>query len=164
MLFEKVATWYDSGVAYWACNQDEYGDPGALDMTAVYPTLQNTGDLVFFVQVNSSGTSGSDTYQFQLRGSATTDGTDLNGTVVNLVTSPTFTQSGSWCLKTDHSGGLFYQEVPAIARDYRYWQAYCEFTTGGGSADLTVFCGLALRQAMRTPVGNISSASGIVGP
>ena len=45
MLLEKVAQWYDSGVDYWACNQDEYADPGALDMNN-YPTLQNTGDVV----------------------------------------------------------------------------------------------------------------------
>jgi hypothetical protein len=164
MLFEKVAQWYESGVDYHICNADEYGDPGAVDMTAVYPTLQNTGDLVFVVQVRSSGTSGTDTYEFQLRGSATTDGTDLNGTVVNLVTSPVFTQSGGWCQKTDHSGGLFVGQVPALARDYRYWQAYIDITNVAGNLDLQVYMFLALEQAVRVPVGNISSASGIVGP
>lgn len=164
MLFEKVAQWYESGVDYHICNQDEYGDPGAADMTVTYPTFQNTGDLVFVVQVKASGTSGTDTYQFLLRGSATTDGTDLNGTVVDLITSPTFTQSGAWCQKTDHSNGLFVAQVPALARDYRYWQPYINVTSVAGNLDLQVFMFLALEQAVPVRVGNISSASGITLP
>jgi len=163
MLWEAIAQFHDSGVEYWACNQDEYADPGALDMTTVYPTLQNAGEICFFIQVNSSGTSGADTYQFILRGSATTDGTDLNGTTADIVTSPTWTQSGAFCLKTDHSSGLWFQEVPALAQSYRYWQAYCQFTTGAGSADLTVFCGLALRSALPVRVGSAIKTTSSVG-
>ena len=165
MLFEKVAQWYESGVDYHICNADEYGDPGAVDMTVTYPTLQNTGELVFVVQVKSGGTAAAtDTYQFILRGSATTDGTDLNGTVVDLVTSPTFTQSGSWCQKTDASCGLFVGQVPSLARDYRYWQPYINITSVSGDLDLQVFMFLALDQAVPARPGNISNASSVTLP
>jgi len=166
MLIEAIAQWYDSSTTYiHACSADGYGNPGALDMTAVYPTLQNTQEMAFFVQVVSGGTrTGTDTYQFILRGSATTDGTDLNGTVVDLITSPTFTQSGSWCQKTDRTGGLFSAVIPPIAIPYRYWQYYLNWTQVSNEHDLTIQVGLALKAAVPIRVGNISQESGISFP
>lgn len=157
MLFDSVAQLY-SGTTALVCSADTYSDPGALDTTTTYPTFQNTGELVFWVQVSNSGTSGTDTYQFVLRGSATTDGTDLNGTTIDLITSPTFTQSGAWCQKTDPSYGLFIATVPPIAQSYRYWQMYVNVTSVAGNVDLSVYAGIALASAVPVRVGAIPDA------
>jgi hypothetical protein len=163
-LIESVAQWYDSSTTYiHALASDQYGNPGALDTTVTYPTLQNGQEIVFWVQVASSGTEdATDTYQFILRGSATTDETDLSGTVVDLVTSPTFTQSGSWCQKTDHTGGFFMAVIPPIAQSYRYWQPYFDVTSVSADLDLTIYTGLGLKSAMPVRVGNaVKNTSGV---
>lgn len=164
MLFEQIYQWYESDVAYHICNTDEYGDPACIDMAATYPTLQNSGEIIFWVQVYDSGTSGTDTYEFQLRGAAANDGTDLSGTTANLVTSPVFTQSGGWCQRTDSTGGFFMGVVPPIAREYRYWQPYIDVTSGDGNLDLKVQMGLGLISGAPMRVGNISHNSGITSP
>ena len=160
MLIEGDAEFHSGSTAH-TCSGDGYLTD-CLDLTATYPTLQNTGELFCWVQVISSGTADADIYEFSLRASATTDGTDLNGTVVNVVTSPAFTQSGTWCLKTDATNGFWSQQVPSIAM-YRYWQMWVE-VTNANALDLTVKAGLALWGALPARVGNISQTSGIASP
>lgn len=148
MLIESTYQWYSDGYNYQAITGDAYGDPGALDTTTTYPGFQNAGEIVFWVQVADGGTStSSSTYEFILRGSATTDGTDLNGTTVDLLTSPLFTQSGTWCQKTDPTNGFWFAVVPSIAQSYRYWQAYCNVVTED-TIDLSIFWGLAPKSAV----------------
>jgi hypothetical protein len=165
MLYEEIGCFHtiSAGVATpEACDGDDYF-PNIVDWNQTYPTLQNAcGGIYFWVQVAASGTSGTDTYQFILKASATKS-TDLSGTIVDIVTSPTFTQSGAFCQKTDHSGGLWYQEVPPNAL-YRYWQGYINVTSVAGNLDMTVYAGLCLKSSLKAMVGNISHESGITFP
>lgn len=163
MLFEDVGALHaiaNEVATPHTCSGDANSNR-CLDWTTTYPTLVNTGDLYFWVQVASSGTSGADTYCFKLRGSATVDGShDLNGTIVDLVTSPTFVQSGTFCQKTDQRNpGLWYQSVPTIAQNYRYWQGYVDITNNAANLDLTVYWGVALKQAFKAPCGPVQTES-----
>ena len=160
MLFQSIGQFND-GTTAWTCNQDEWS-PMLLDMGANAPSLMNSGELYLYLQVGSV-TSDSDTYQFLLGQSDTNDATNLNGTITYPLTTQTWTASGSFLQKTDGRGGLIFYSIPPNMT-LRYWQLYCEFTTGGGAADLTVHAGLVLFSALRKPTEVISQNSGITSP
>jgi hypothetical protein len=159
MIIEGIGMFSTDG-SVWVCNEDEWS-PNILDMGAS-PTLMNTGELCFFIHVVSV-TSDSDTYQFLLGCSDTNDGTNLNGTVVYPITTPAWAGSGDFLQKADALGGFVSYNIPPNC-NLRYWQLYCEFTTGGGAADLNIHAGLCLQSAIPARVGNISQNSGVTVP
>lgn len=160
MLIESIGMFH-SGTTAWAEGADGYS-PNVLDLTVLAPTIQNTGDLVWWIQASSTGTSDNDIYQFILRG-GTGISTDLNAGVVDLVTSPEWLANSAFMRRTDPTGGFWCVTVPNTAM-IRYWQVYLQFTTGAGAADMAVFSGLALRSSLPLRVGNIAQDSGITLP
>lgn len=160
MLFESIMQFNTDG-STWDCGSDAYGASGAFDLGATIPTLQNTDEVMWWIQVTALPTSDNASYQFILRCSATTDGTDLNGTVVNVLTTPAWVGSGSFLQRTSQEGGFFSVFVPQIC-NLRYWEMYVEYTANGGAGDLYIQAGLALKSAIIHRVRNLSQLSGIV--
>lgn len=161
MLFDVDGQFY-SGTTAWTITGNEWS-PNLVDLTVSYPTLQNTGELVWWIQVYSATASNSDTFEFRLACSATNDATNLNGTIVYPVHTEAWTSGGAFMQKSDGMGGFWSVEVPANMK-LRYWQVYCAYGSVTSGASVVVYTGLALRSAIPVRAGTIVTASSVTLP
>ena len=158
MLFEKDGQFY-AGTTAWTITGNEWS-PNLVDLTTTYPTIQNTGELAFWVQIYSATASNNDTFEFRLACSATNDATNLDGTIVYPMHTEAWTSGGAFMQGTDGAGKFWWNTVPSNMK-LRYWQVYCAYGSVTTGASVVAYCGLGLASAMPTRVGTISSASGI---
>jgi hypothetical protein len=160
MMFQELHQWNTSD-AGWNPTADGWAPSGAFDMGSTYPMLQNTDEILWWLQVYSAPTSGSTTYQFILCGYATLSSSDLAASTSRIILTPAWVNSGTFLQKTGPEAGWFSVIVPENARAWRYWEVYCDYTSGNGANDLYVLSGLTLKSAGIHRRGNVSQNSGI---